>query len=400
MVPTSSHTRVFDLDGRKVLFNELSTRLFVLNKSASFVWKFVSAGCEPEHIVSKLHERTDASRDQISRDVTALLDQWSASGLIESEHPADVEKPSRDRDLFESTDHAPIANFGAGDVSGKRTFDRAYRLVDYQFRLRGDTDLAVISDELLGHLALTGSQPGQGWPLFELYFHQDRWVFCHGNNLLDECYARDQITPMIHANILSAAFRASKSQTAIHAAAVSKGAKCVLLPARSGSGKSTLTAALIASGFNYCTDDLALLTPDPIRLRPAPLRMGIKSSSWEVLGGFLPALQALPVHHRADNKRIRYFLPPDELLPKSSAEALAVTAIVFPEFVPGSELELQTIERGDALLRMLDAGFDLNEALDREWVESTISWLKTLECHELKFDDLEQAVAAVASVLR
>ena len=64
----------------------------------------------------------------------------------------------------------------------------------------------------------------------------------------------------------------------------------MLLPAISGSGKSTLTAALLAAGFGYCTDDLALLTGEPVRIRPVPTCLGLKRGSWNILAERLPQI--------------------------------------------------------------------------------------------------------------
>ena len=176
--------------------------------------------------------------------------------------------------------------------------------------------------------------------------------------------------------------------------------KCVIQPAPSGNGKSTLTAALIAKGFDYCTDDLALLTESPVRLRPCPMCLGIKSGSWDVLSEYLPELADLPEYRRADKKRIRYFPPTEGCLPHSSTDAYPVAAMIFPQFVRGNGTELRQIARGDALIRMTEAGYDLQGALDGAWVDRMVAWIKSLNCFELRFDSLDDAVDAVSSVLR
>ena len=63
---------------------------------------------------------------------------------------------------------------------------------------------------------------------------------------------------------------ASESYLLLHAAAVERGDRAVLLPAPSGSGKSTLSAGLVAAGFGYLTDDVCAIDLETARVRPYP----------------------------------------------------------------------------------------------------------------------------------
>ena len=62
----------------------------------------------------------------------------------------------------------------------------------------------------------------------------------------------------------------------LHAAAVAKGGRALVIPANSGAGKSTFTTWLCANGFDYLTDELILIDSErqlhglarPIQIKP------------------------------------------------------------------------------------------------------------------------------------
>lgn len=78
---------------------------------------------------------------------------------------------------------------------------------------------------------------------------------------------------------------------AVHAGVVSSGGRAVAFPARSGDGKSTLTAACVAAGFDYVSDEALCLDFLTGRVRPYPKPIMLSSWSREAIGlGGYPAL--------------------------------------------------------------------------------------------------------------
>lgn len=387
------------LDQQNVLFDSNRARLYVLNQTASIVWDLLSRGVEPALIAEELAGAAGASCDAVARDVKGLVEQWRRDGLIGA------------RDARTARPAAPLLPRASSAGSLRRPAPRrlhrsrnrasygAYRLLDFGFHLGGDADLAESCRVLLAHLVVKSGEAGRHWPVFEVSGHSGVWQLRREGRLIDECATRETVVPMIHANLLIAAYYGTASVTVVHAAAVFRGERCAMLPARSGSGKSTLTAALAACGFGFCGDDLAALAGEPLRLRPAPLRLGIKSGSWDALRPYYPSLDELPVYRRADNKLIRYLLPPATSLPQRPDSRFKVDALIFPCYAHGRPTSLEPLKRADALLRMTAAGYDRHRALDRRWADTLIAWISELDCYELGFDDMDSAIEAVASVL-
>jgi hypothetical protein len=159
-----------------------------------------------------------------------------------------------------------------------------------------------------------------------------------------------------------------------------------------------LTAALVASGYDYCTDELVLIERDSPRVRTAPVAISTKSGSWPVLRKYYPDIESLPVYLRADGKSVRYLLPRGSQA-STFTQGSQVQAIVFPRYEPGQAPRLSGITAGDALCRVTDAGYDVEGGLDRQSVVDLIHWISGQRCYELLFDDLDDAVAAVAGLL-
>src|SRR5262249_4503127 len=212
--------------------------------------------------------------------------------------------------------------------------------------------------------------------------------------LVDRCSSSGAVIPMLHANVLLTAYRTSGCMAALHAAAVIQNDTCVLMPGASGSGKTTLTAAALAYGFQYCSDDLILLTHEPVSIRPVPTCLGVKSGSWNVLAGLFPQIQDLPTHVRIDGKKIRY-LPPGAGIAQTPA-SYAVTRLVFPVWTPGSAPACRKIGTAEALERLTASGYDLPNRINSEVVASLIRYISKMQCFELRYDSTQEAVRTLS----
>jgi len=137
------------------------------------------------------------------------------------------------------------------------------------FRVRFSVPgLESVAQSVLAHLAAPDNQAFD----VTLDVQQDSlgcFLFCNGE-LVDHCTSEEELAPLLHGRVLLNAYSRTDCLTAIHAAAVSNDDTCIVFPASSGSGKSTLTAALIASGFQYCTDELVLLKHHTHTIQAAP----------------------------------------------------------------------------------------------------------------------------------
>jgi hypothetical protein len=183
----------------------------------------------------------------------------------------------------------------------------------------------------------------------------------------------------------------------LHAGVVSDGERCIVLPGAPGSGKTTLTAGLVFSGFDYFSDEVALLDEGSLRLRPVPLGLGIKPGAVDVLGQLFPEVPYLQVHSREDGQRVRYLsltaaqtAPPDV---RREARWL-----IFPSYGRELDTTLKPISRPAALRRLVREITVLPKPLDEARVEALVRWMRELRCYELSMNSLDRAVNLVKNL--
>ena len=131
----------------------------------------------------------------------------------------------------------------------------------------------------------------------------------------------------------------------VHAAALARGGRGLLVAGTSGAGKSTLTIALLRGGFDYLGDDLVFLTRRDGALRGLGLAEDLDVTERTV--GFWPELAA---HVRdgvpgAPKRR----LAPEEALGASVVSECEPRAIVFPRIAGTAKSRFETMTAGEAL---------------------------------------------------
>lgn len=379
--------RSYPLDRDTILFDSSSGRLFVLNESAAFIWNGLTSGLSPEDVAAELAGETGAQYDAVIQHCDDLVSEWINAGLTNASAPV----PANPTDSSE-----PRAAETAANATNAV---RSYRVADVMLTFVGTRASLEVVDRLLGHCLIEPGSKSEQAQVFLLATRKRGWSLIYGNRVLGECDDLWELAPLVHAAVMHFTYTASESFVAIHGSAVSRGNECVLFPGIPGAGKSTLTAALVTSGLGYCTDDLAMLTGGPLCLRAMPTCIGLKEGSWPILAPRLPEISALPVYKREDGQLVKYLLPPADRMPRAGNDRFTVKAVVFPQYEAGSACERCEIPRSAALVRIADSGYHLEGELDEAWVTTTLGWLQTLDCYELRYSSLDDAVEAVADLL-
>jgi hypothetical protein len=371
-----------------VLFLEHSGQTHLLSPMAALICRGLGAGMSVSEITESLPPPASGCSEAITSDVQRFVDELRAVGAI-------------------GAGVAVSSNASGPRVTGvRRTIDvstvapsastRSYQLLDFRFTLRtSDADIAVLSDQLLGHLEC-GKASSAG-PVLDIVHEDGMWLLARDGAVVDACRETTGIVPMVHANTAMMSYEETECVAAVHAAAVTRGDECILMPALSGSGKTTLTAALLAAGLGYCTDDLALLVGDPLRVRGVGTCLGLKTGSWDLLTARYPEVTRLPTHVRADEVDVRYLPPPRNALSQQSATR-QVRAIIFPSFRSGDPVRSRPLTPGEGLTRLTEAGYDLPQ-LNRNSLVTLIDWISGVPCLELGYGNLDDAVSMVSREL-
>ncbi len=373
-----------------VLFSKRSGALYRANTTAALIWQGIRAGLERKEILALLAEAFHLAEDIIAADIETLLTQWRSNGLIEGGAVA-IQGPCSDPQPYEKySKPLPPPNI-------KHILTR-YILLDSRIVLKlPGKEEAFLVHPLLDHL--NAPQLTECNLELEVRKSTDHYVLLRDGTPVDWCDDKQGLAPLVHGNMLVLAYELSESLTGLHAAAVATDAHCILMPALSGSGKSTLAAALVGRGFQYGSDDMVLLTTAPVKMRPAPVSMGLKNGSWKVLERYYPHLVSLPVHLRYDQQNIRYLPPPNDLIVDPTTR-LNITHIVFPSYRSGSNATLQAISQAEGLCRIAEAGYDVHGGLSAGRVRQLVDWIAKIPCYEFHYSHLEEAVGALKIFLR
>ncbi len=138
----------------------------------------------------------------------------------------------------------------------------------------------------------------------------------------------------------------------LHASAVEKDGKALIMTGESGSGKSTLSALLGNKGWRFMGDEFVLLdlvTGDAV---PFPRLISLKNEAIGAMqasaldASFGPLMRATP---KGD---IRHMVPPTDAI-AAMAQPAKPALLLFPRF--GFDAEIRDVPPGEAFMRMTQA---------------------------------------------
>ncbi len=376
-----------------VLFDEVEQSVLILNQTAAFIW------CTAFEVdsLAKLAERVAgeyAVPVAIARqDIQRFFDEFQSCRLFlpkEEQHgsflrplteapacqpaePGDVLSLLVDHQLFKIS--VPVADL-------KRELSRIYRPFIYSSEVLGHSDREY-SVEVC-------AEKNNHQSLFSIYIDKQCVI---------ESLTQDGVIPFLFGIVFETLWRAEQENPPLmfHAAVLSqqKG-QAVVFPAQSGSGKSTLAALLAAKGWQFFTDELAVILPEPGRVLPCPLPICVKEGAVETLSEYYSELKDFMRHRRLDDKQVCY-LPVEHAAP-FSGDAADIQAIVFPRYDKATFCELSSLGKKEALMGFLECG-SAGRAMGVEEVSAVVQMVEQLPCYELVYSDIDSAVVELKEKL-
>jgi hypothetical protein len=336
----------------------------------------------PAAVAGAMTERFDITTEEARVAIGQALRQWHALKLV---------GPHAANRTSISPPEIPFQPPPRGTVQDAKVHH--YRVLDSSIALRCPPPYARIVEPTLA--ALSASPPMQEEALIEVIPIEDGCCEIRVDGaVVETCRGPEELVPTLKAVLLGVSLHESKDMAAFHAAGLARGDHCLLLPGASGRGKSTLSTALAMTGFALMSDDTMVLTEDtPLAARPLPFGACLKTGAWSALAGRAPQIMELPVHTRIDGLRVRYLLPPRLSLHKDADHPLPVRWIVFPHYLEGAALRMRPLSHTDALHRLMQGFCPLGAPLDKDKVALLVEWIAGVECHDLRYGDLDEAVA-------
>lgn len=381
----TDHISLHFLDTEAVLFDSARQCLYSSNTTATFIWCCLEEGMSPSVIAVTMAERFDMAPAKARAAIGQALRQWRALKLV---GPA-----ASSGDIPSTQGGKPLPRAKCKTVRAPDA--QHYHLLDLTIALRCPPAYAHLVEPALAPLSETSSVAGD--VLIEIVPTKDRHSEIRiDGTIVERCHGPEEIVPTLKALLVGLVLNESRDLAAFHAAGLARGGRCLLLPGASGRGKSTLAATLAMTGFELMSDDTMILADAPVPLmRTMPFGACLKTGAWSALAGHAPQILDLPLHTRIDGIRVRYLLPPRLSLFQDQTRRLPVNWIVFPHYVEGAPLRMLEVAHTEALRRLLEGCCPLGEQLNTVKIERLIQWISGIECHDLRYGNLDEAVAVL-----
>ena len=376
-----------------VLFNETEQSVLILNEAAAFIWCASFEASSQGELIAFVARQYDISLTRAEQDIDAFFDGFETEllFLVPEDKAGSFLKPLGKTAMFSIEDEA-IDNKGEALVFSinhlsfhlsihslllREEFSRIYNYFLKSLTLLKPSEnirrIEVLTDDTLYSIYVdalcvyTGLQLNEVVPfvfgiVFELLWKVDS--------------QRDEMKLMFHAAVLG-----------------NQEGRMFLFPGESGTGKSTLSAMLAANQWQFFTDELAIVLPDKASVISCPLPICVKEGATKALLEYYPDLERLMLHYRLDDKEARY-------LPMKSPGMVTeanIQAIVFPYYDAAINCDLKSIEKREALGRLLNCGSS-GRAMSAEELSSVMKMIEQLPCYTLKYSNIDTAVKGLLAV--
>lgn len=365
LVPDPTGTLEFTLHGRlariraqNLLFSPAQRAIFTLNETAAEIWRALEEGEAPAAIAAEM-VGAGVAVAAAQRFVADAIEEWSGLDLIRPRLPAAV---------------------GADEVVQRVSVG------NLDFRIVWPAAQAVPAAGIFRHLETEAAGPEVTVRVVAL---GDRLHLFRDGTWMLSC-AASELATMVKGQLLTEVLDRGGYELALHAAALRRNGRLLLLSGNPGAGKTTLTMALTHAGFGFAGDDVALLdaSGDCLGLPFAP---AVKTGAWQVLADRYPELEATPVFRRPDRRRVRYPLPRAFEPPRP----LPVGWVILLRRGVDAAARLDPVGPADALRGLLNGSFAVPGELTDSAFDVLARVIETAEVFTLTYSSLADAVAAI-----
>lgn len=153
----------------------------------------------------------------------------------------------------------------------------------------------------------------------------------------------------------------TKDAHCLHAGAVVKNGKAIVMPANSGDGKSSFVTWLVSKGFDYISDELVTVN-DQLLVNGVPRPIQIKSKGKEVVLPLLDNPKLIIAGSHSNSIPIQAIRDDNSLFNNRSQIELA--AFVFPKYTEGGGLTWQASRSAESGLRVMSSHVNARNLVD------------------------------------
>ncbi len=387
MMQPRSDVYFFPFSEGAALFRQPTRQLTVLNQNAAVIWCLLNEVGTLDEAAFALQEKFPISKDKAMGDVEEAVKFFHDNDLLNEssdemkleEIPEDIILPSLSQEIKDVT-VAPLAY--------KKVFRVPGRILEICCQ---DKEIGVMLDEAMAHLAIDHGPVVEARLLVVPAEKETNcWdIFSNTTSVFTDV-STESVLPHLLQLVFDLSCKALSQYFLFHAAVISKVSKAVLFPANVGSGKTTLAAMLAKQGFQFFSDELAVIDVETMQVRPFTMPMSIKPGSLTVLAQEYPELETLANHFRPDGKVVRYLQPPTESLPETDSTA-TVSALVFPHYNEGDGNYFMSLSKEETLQRLVQT-CSSDRSLRPQDIKAMLAMVEQSECMALYYEDTHEAI--------
>ncbi|WP_343519496.1 HprK-related kinase A [Sphingomonas sp.] len=182
----------------------------------------------------------------------------------------------------------------------------------------------------------------------------------------------------------------------LHASAVERDGKALLMTGESGAGKSTLAALLMARGWRLMGDEFALLDPETGQIHGFPRLISLKNAAIGVMERELPSGRWGPLLEGTPKGTIRHLVP-DARAIAAMGEAAAPALVLFPSF--GFEAAEREVFASECFVRLTQASTNY-VTLGETGFDALTGLVRGVPARAIDYPDTATAIATVERLWR
>lgn len=182
----------------------------------------------------------------------------------------------------------------------------------------------------------------------------------------------------------------------LHAGAVARYGRGILLPGQSGSGKTTLVTALCLNSFSPLSDDITMVDPDSCELVTFPRSFLVKEGTLQALPELKSLLRSADSLYWRESQRI-WYLPREEMSAEGSTDRIRPGYLIFPRYSSGTKTELCEIGQIEALESLITKSFNFGQFKTRG-IQLLSHLVRQVRSFRLIYQDIRDAVEAISSL--
>jgi HprK-related kinase A len=179
----------------------------------------------------------------------------------------------------------------------------------------------------------------------------------------------------------------------LHAGALAKDGRALLMPATPGSGKSTLTAALSLRGWRLLSDEFGAWDPSASMFRAILKPVALKNESIDVIRRFDQDAEIGPAFPKTRKGTVAH-LAPDADAVADRHRGVPAGAFVLPRWQAGSPLLVERVAP-QALFGTLAFNAFNYKLLGQTGFEAVTELVGGCPAWQIVYSDLSEAVAAI-----